>query len=617
LYIGESASSLNFGRRFHLNDSVTWQKSTHRVRFGGEWEHYRGDVLTNLNDPATLVLFSPDEVRAYNTSPKTPANLQVALPTAFRTVDDILRLPLKSVTIGVGDPRVPQENGSTTRIWNESRLFVQDTWRVREGLTLNYGIAWNMDDPLNYDLNKPALLAPLLGADGLGPTRKQWKNFSPVAGLAWSPSRGGKTVIRAGAGIYYDFLVGANLDLERAALERPGVGRLYYSGTQIMNTIPGVPNAAVGTALNFNSPTAFNGADFMAMLPGIQSDKARSAANSDPSLTAIQVNKSLTGQLGALYPENFPNSSGQHASAGVQREIARDFVVSADFAYRHFIHLGTGANGVDLNHYNAAIGPAIKMCNSSQRNDPLALCSLGQINVQEPAARATYRGLLVRAEKRFSHGFQMLASYALSREAGTGNGNGFDLFHWSNNVGSSNNDYTHVLNLSGVARLPWRFELGLNFSYQNAPPFSAFVGGIDFNGDGTTNDLLPGTTLNAFNRGMGQADLVRLVDQFNQTKAGTLDGGNRPIKALTLPSNYSFGDGIHSLDLRLSRSFPVGERARVWLIGEVFNLYNAANRTGFSGDLTSAAFGQPTGRSTQIFGSSGPRAFQLAVKVTF
>ncbi len=47
------------------------------------------------------------------------------------------------------------------------------------------------------------------------------------------------------------------------------------------------------------------------------------------------------------------------------------------------------------------------------------------------------------------------------------------------------------------------------------------------------------------------------------------------------------------------------------LIGEVFNLYNASNRSGFSGDLTSAAFGQPTSRATQVFGSGGPRSFQI------
>jgi hypothetical protein len=93
-----------------------------------------------------------------------------------------------------------------------------------------------------------------------------------------------------------------------------------------------------------------------------------------------------------------------------------------------------------------------------------------------------------------------------------------------------------------VVQLPWRFDLGLNFSYSSAPPFSAIVGGIDFNGDGTTGDLLPGTTAGAFNRGLGRADLVRLVDQFNQTYA-LPDPRGRTIPRITLPATYSFDHG--------------------------------------------------------------------------
>jgi hypothetical protein len=46
---------------------------------------------------------------------------------------------------------------------------------------------------------------------------------------------------------------------------------------------------------------------------------------------------------------------------------------------------------------------------------------------------------------------------------------------------------------------------------------------IDINGDGTTGDLLPGTTAYASNRGMGRAQMERLVAQFNPTYAGAKD----------------------------------------------------------------------------------------------
>ena len=97
-------------------------------------------------------------------------------------------------------------------------------------------------------------------------------------------------------------------------------------------------------------------------------------------------------------------------------------------------------------------------------------------------------------------------------------------------------------------------------------------------GQGTTGDLLPGTTVNAFNRGLGSADLVRLVDRFNQTYAGTNDSHGRLIPRLTLPADYAFGDNFHSLDLRLSRLFVFRDRWKLSLIGEVTALFAADPR---------------------------------------
>ena len=121
----------------------------------------------------------------------------------------------------------------------------------------------------------------------------------------------------------------------------------------------------------------------------------------------------------------------------------------------------------------------------------------------------------------------------------------------------------------------------------------------------------------AFNRGMGRSDLEQLVTQFNQNVAGTKDATGTVIPTLTLPPGYSFGDNFHSLDLRLSRSFVIRGRTRVSLIAEAFNVFNAANLTGYTGDLRRADFGQSTSRVTQIFGSGGPRAVQVAARLAF
>jgi len=470
-----------------------------------------------------------------------------------------------------------------------------------------------MDGGLNYDLHKPPLLATLLGPHGLSPTRKNWTNFSPVLGLAWAHSPG--TVIRAGAGLFYDFVNLIPLDGERALLGPPGLGRTNYPGTSFANLCPGIPE------LNFRGPTLFTGADLMAILPIIRTCLTRNAGAGDASVQAIQINK----QGGTILPANFQNPSAVHTSVGVQREIVRNFVLSADVVYRHFVHLMDAP--VDLNHYNSVRGPVISKCVGAQAHDPYTICSNGSINVHEDYQRATYKGLLVRADHRFSHNLQVLGSYAYSSDRGTnssnvgnnqaGAGSGFNLDNWLENTGPLPMDITHSLNIAGVVRLPRGVEASVNFAYSSTPPFSAYIGGIDLNGDGIKDDLLPGATVNTFNRGLGRADLERLVAAFNQTHAGSKDAQGNPIRALTLPNHYAFNNNFHSLDLRLTRSFTFRERGRVSLIGEVFNLYNKGNLMGYSGDLTSAGFGQPTNRIPQIFGSGGPRAFQLAMRIGF
>src|SRR5262249_27468624 len=314
-------------------------------------------------------------------------------------------------TVGIGDPRVPEENGGTTRTSDTVRLYFQDSWRTLERLTLNYGLAWNVDRNQNYDLSKPAFLAPILGANGLGPTGRQWKNFSPSLGLAWSPTHDRKTVIRAGAGIFYDFLIQPSLDPERAILGTPGLGRQNIRGSSVLNPLSSVPGVPSGIPLDFTktAPTLFTGADLMAILSSIRADQQQKLAyTGDPSVRAIQITKQASSQL---YPVEVPSASSQQVDVGVQRQVAPNFVVSADFAYRHFIHLGWS---IDLNHFNSVRGPVISQCVGAQQNDPQAACSTGSINVWQTPGRATYKGLLLRADKRFSHGFQFLASYAYS-----------------------------------------------------------------------------------------------------------------------------------------------------------------------------------------------------------
>jgi hypothetical protein len=603
LTIGNSSALDTLDRRLELNDSLVWQKRQHRLRFGADWERNRDRNLGWNNEPVAISLFSPDRVRAFDAR-ASPA-LFIPLPATFHTIDDILQLPIRTVTIGVGDPGVPQSDGSAFRPWNTVWLYSEDVWRFRDRLTATFGIGWGFDGVLNHDLSKPALLAPILGAGGLGPTKNNWGNVAPAAGLTWTATPDGKTVVHAGAGRFYGTEgLTSSMDAERVALGPPGLGRQTYAGS----SLPGTP-------IDFSSPTLLTGAQFLAMLSGIRAQLAQTLANADRSVQQIQVTKQAAA---AIFPATVPAAFAVHVNAGIQREMRAGFVLSADIIYRRFSHVPQNGGALDLNHFDSARGPVIPRCGASEAVNPAAMCSNGPINVFVAPYHFTYKGLLLNAEKRLSNGVQLRASYAYSHNAGINAGSGFNLDNWQENAGPSSTDVTHVLNVAGSLRLPARVDLGFNFSYASAPPFSAFLSGFDLNGDGTAGDLLPGSTVNAFGRSLGRADLERLVAAFNRIYKGAPDANGALLpNNLTLPASYSFGDSTQSLDLRVTRTLALGARARVSLIGEAFNIYNASNLSGFSGDLTSAAFGQPTSRATQIFGSAGPRSFQLAIRAAF
>ena len=70
--------------------------------------------------------------------------------------------------------------------------------------------------------------------------------------------------------------------------------------------------------------------------------------------------------------------------------------------------------------------------------------------------------------------------------------------------------------------------------------------------------------------------------------------------------------------MRITKSFGLPSRTELRLIGEVFNIVNVSNLTNFNYNLVvPATFGKANQRVGQTFGSGGPRAFQIAARVSF
>jgi hypothetical protein len=236
------------------------------------------------------------------------------------------------------------------------------------------------------------------------------------------------------------------------------------------------------------------------------------------------------------------------------------------------------------------------------------------MNVLTPAGRNRYLAMLLKLDKRFSSRYMFTVSYALQDEKGINGVSNLD--NWFSTFGPSG--ARHSLNISGSVDLPKGFQISFISSAGSRGPVMPSIPQIDLDGDGSSGEPLPGAPHNGFNRGLGKDDLNRLIDQFNQQWAGKTTVRGQRVPTLAKPSpDYRFGEGYATQDIRVTKTFRFGERYSLAIFGEVFNVLNIANLGGFSFDLTNPFFGLPSSRASQVFGSGGPRAFQLAARFGF
>jgi hypothetical protein len=148
-------------------------------------------------------------------------------------------------------------------------------------------------------------------------------------------------------------------------------------------------------------------------------------------------------------------------------------------------------------------------------------------------------------------------------------------------------------------------------------PVMPTIANVDLDGDGITTTPIPGVDYNCFNRGCNEEDLAKAVAAYNTKYGGQRDARGQVIAPLALPADYQFGDSFSSQDVRVTKTF-VFNTVKLAVFVEGFNVFNVANLGGYSYNLSNTAtFGQPTNRASQVFGSGGPRAFQIGGRITF
>jgi hypothetical protein len=113
------------------------------MRFGFEWQYEGSAGFLAFLEPGSMVLYSPEIVRAFNADPRVPPQVRISLPGSFNTLDDILQLPLVGFSVGFGDPSLPPrfrfDEARSDHLW---RVYWQDTWRAGSRPTVNYGLSY-------------------------------------------------------------------------------------------------------------------------------------------------------------------------------------------------------------------------------------------------------------------------------------------------------------------------------------------------------------------------------------------------------------------------------------------------------------------------------------------
>jgi Carboxypeptidase regulatory-like domain len=680
--------------RYETTNNASYLTGKHLIQFGGTWEKNYGTGSWNFVDPAVVVVHNPADILRVNATidllanPNTPQigpifapiigplapALKIPLPASFTTpgatitYQDLLQLPVAGAAVGIGDgSQPPPFNSDIARRSQRFRLYGQDTWRARQGLTLKYGLSYTYETNLyNHDLQKPSLLSPLYGTTDAN--NRDRNNFAPSVGFAWDVKNDSKTVIRGGFSMFYDTSLFVNRLTERALVGPAGNGRVsttgdFFSNTivdplrfpqatpeqralipvavtlltnaanglpandpnrallfQLANFLPGILllNPAPGTPINFQViPTKYTANDFLNLIaqqvPQLQQQLNAVASQGGQGLDFYKSaqNPAFLIDPGAKLPYSL------QFSLGVQRELPGNMLLTADFVSRNRVHSYFSADRNLFNRASSLGGSVLRPCTLAERTDPTVLCSNGPVEILDASGREQYKGLLVKVDKRFSNRYAFTGSYSFSSLKGFDYTR--DLTNWFGNPGPLGNDARHIFAFNSTIDLPRGFQAGFIANFSTRSPFSVMVPGSaesDINGDGTNNDLLPGFGWNQGNRSISESDLQALVDAYNQNFAGQPAPRGGTLPTLTLPSSYGFGDLFQSYDARLSKLFKYRERLSMELIGEVFNMFNISNFTNYNG-LLNDSFGQPTSKAGQSFGFGGPRAFQFAARFKF
>jgi len=547
-------------KRSQFDDNLDWTRGRHNFHFGGEFQRVGADFNLGVFQSG-VIEFVQDFANQDRNGDGVINDQDLLFAVAIRS-----GIPATSLVIPNADN-------------NYTAGYFQDDWRVHPQLVLNLGLRYEIDSDVNdlghYDQLNPIVLPFLHGT-----RHKAANNWGPRIGFNWS-TKDALISVHGGYGIYYD-----RITLEIDSLERGLNGTALPINVSLgsANFLDGNGNFIPGLTPEYPG-TAFDGP----IIPG--------AGGAAEGINIID--------------NNMRNPMVQQFNLGVEYSFAKNWVLKLDGIHdlgTHFI-IGVPVGSV----FNPASG------------GPETVTDL------QSSVNTHYDALWAVVDHRFSNHFQFHSAYTFSKALNYANYDqipfGYapvDPTNLRREYGFAPNDQTHRLVLQGTADLPFHLRLSPLWTYGSGVPMDILLG------DGS-GDRVPGLSRNAGGRQFRTgAELNAFLTQLNVE--GALNGSLGTPLPMVSP-DVRFNDTFNSFDLRLAREFHLGERFHLQAFGEVFNLFNKtnvlgssnANYSGFFNVLVpdrnnpnlASDFGRPASGAGGVFGSGGPRAFQLAVKLAF
>jgi len=528
---------------FQLVDSISWVKGNHTVKFGGTILKRVVQLFRPIAGKGYFRIYGNGDFTQCPGAAGAPS-LGASGTTGFEQADLLIGF-MCSYQIGIQNGLVGTTN------W-ENAVFAQDDWKVNNKLTLNIGLRYEyLTNPAeqygrqaNFDLTTGRLVLAQNSSDTLTKTDKN--NFSPRIGFAYDLFGKGKSAIRGGYGIFY-FLDRGGIN-NQLAQNPPFSGSSSYSFND-------------GYRITFRGQGPLNNND----------SRVATAALPLPTVNTSStfLNNPTNADVLAVIPDN-KTSNVQQFNIQFQQQLTNDTALSVGY-------VGTRARNLVL-YYNLNGTPLTTAtavpCPISGRSLGSCYPGISSVNVRDDRGKAQYDSLQVQLERRFSKGWQYIASYTFSKTKDNGEG-AFDRIangiNYIEPYGISRLDYPHVFSFETVYELP--YGRGKQFGSDIPKALDYVIGGWTLNSifraqsgnpfDVRFNNRLANVSGNPYTKnGNNTPYLYRSA--FFDPGTGL---GNLARNSLRSPSTYQWNLGI-------SKDFGITETIKVQFRTEAFNILN-------------------------------------------